>query len=142
MIKRTLALAALLLAIIQVGATEPMDGRLISITAATAIRVILNPATAAPVMANSITIQPLLASSGGVVYVLSAPPDVTCANGGAGTTFVQELTAATSTVPGSVYNFPINGSGTTQAGGFDVRYFCLDGAHTGDSVAVSWDVKR
>lgn len=139
--KRTLAIIALILVSVSTGYTEPQNGSIITITAGTAIRVILNASQANPVKANSILVQPLHGGTG-LIYVLNANPSFTCSNGGAGTTFVAELAAATSTAPGQTFTFPSNGTATSSSSGFDVRYYCIDGSHTGDTVAVSWDVRQ
>jgi hypothetical protein len=133
---------ALLLMVIPVK-TEPQEGSVITITAGTAIRLIANAGTVQPVIANSLLIQPLHGGSG-IVYVLNCSPSLTnCAKGSAGTTLVAELPPATSTAPSTgSFTFPSNGTGTQQGGGFDVRYWAIDGGNSGDTVATSWDVKR
>lgn len=135
--KRILAaLAFILLAVLPVR-TEPQAGRIITITAGTAIRL-----ATTKTLASSMLIQALPGSSTGLIYVLNSNPQATCANAGAGTTLVAELAAATTTAPGGAFTFPSNGSSATQASGFDVQFWCIDGSHTGDTVAVSWDVRR
>ena len=134
------ALLAFMLFVVGVSA-EPQQGRIITITAGTAIRLILNPTTVKPVLANSMLIQVQHAGSG-LVYVLNANPQQTCALGNATTTEVAELAPATSTEPGGSFTFPSNGSATNGSSGFDVRYWCVDGSNSGDTVIVSWDVRN
>lgn len=141
-LKRLFAVVTLVLLIAASAFTEPQNGVIITIAAGTAVRVIPNPSTANPVKANSIFIQPLHGSSTGLIYVLNAAPNVACSNGGAGTTFVAELGPSTSTAPGSSFSFPSNPTATSATSGFDLRYWCIDGAHTGDQVAVSWDIRQ
>ena len=131
--KRILSMILVAVVCVCTATSEPQNGRIITITAGTAQRIVTNR-----VMANSMLVQPLHGGTG-LVYVLNAAPNFTCGNGSAGTTFVAELGPATTTAPGSTFTFPSNSSGTTQAGGFSLQYWCIDGAHSGDTVAVSWD---
>lgn len=141
--KRATSLILLAILLVLPAATEPQDGRVITITAGTAIRLILNPSTRDPVRANSLFIQALHVASGtgGIIYVLNADPSITCTKGAAGTTLVAELSPATTAAPGGSFSFPSNGSATTQSGGTDIRRFCLDGAQSGDTVVTSWDLR-
>ena len=120
---------------------EPQNGRIITITAGAAIRLILNPSTARAVQANSMLIQALHGGSG-LIYILNCDPSITCVRGNAGTTLVAELAPATSTAPGGSFTFPTNGSATSGSGGFDVRYWAVDGSTNGDTVATSWDLRN
>ena len=133
---RIIALLAALILMVSTASTAPQTGRIITITAGTAIRIATKRT-----LANSMLIIPLPGESAGNVYVLNANPQGTCNNGSAGTTFVASLAAATSSVPGASFTFPSNGSSVTQQGGFDVQFWCIDGAHSGDTVAVSWDAR-
>ena len=141
MIKKILSIAAIVLTFASVASPDPQNGFIATISAGTAVRLISNPSKANPVMANSLFIEPLHGGTG-LVYVLYAPPDVTCTNGGAGTTFVAELAPATSTAPGQSFTFPSNGTAAAEASGTDIRSWCIDGSHTGDTVAVSWNLRN
>lgn len=132
-LKIKVILAALLLMVLP-ALTEPQNGSIITITAGTAIRL-----TSVRTMASSMLIQNIHGATVGITYVLYAPNGVTCANAGAGTTFVAELAAATSTAPGGAFTFPSNNTSTTDAGGFNVANWCLDGGTNGTQVAVSYD---
>ncbi len=108
-------------------------GRIITIVAGTAERLTLNTN-----LVNSITIQGLHGGTG-LIYVLSASPQETMVKGNAGTCLIAELGPATATAGTTPFSLPVNGSGTTQAGGMDTHTIGVDGSHSGDTVAVSWD---
>lgn len=111
-------------------------GRIITITAGTPQRIVPGRT-----LVNSITVQGLHAGTG-LIYVLSAEPDVTMAKGGVGTALIAELGPATATSGTTPFPIPLNGEAVNQAGGTDLHYFGIDGANSGDLVAVSWDARN
>lgn len=121
---------------------DPWNGTTGTITAGTAIPLIPSRSNTNPVMVNSIFFQATDCSTCGLIYVLSCNPKVTCTKGSAGTTYVCELAAGTSTSPGGWCRLPTNGSATNSSGGTDLRYFALDGATSGTPFLVSWDVRQ
>jgi hypothetical protein len=112
--------------------SEPYFGRIVTVAAGTAVRLV-----GLRTLASQLKIQ-MQTGGTGRGYVLWAAPDVTCSNGGAGTTLVAELSPATSTAPGGSITLPEN---QDPAGGVDVRNFCVDGSHTADTIVVSWNVR-
>lgn len=122
---------------------DPQGGLVGTITAGTAIPVIPSRKTVGSVLVNSVFFEATdCATTCGMIYVLSCNPQVTCVKGGAGTTYLCEIAAATSTSPGGWCRFPTNGSATNSSGGTDLRYYALDGAATGTPFLVSWDVRN
>lgn len=132
-VRRNSALVGLLLLACMTGYTEPVNGRVITVTAGTAIRI-----TTDPVLATSILFQ-MRTGGTGRGYVLYAPQGVTCANGGAGTTLVGEIAPASATAPGGSLSIPSN---TDPVGGIYPRSFCVDGSNSGDGINVSWNVRN
>ncbi len=104
-----------------------------------AIRFVTNPSTAAPFKCNSMMVEPL-AGNTAVIYILNAAPNITMSLNGAGTTTVAQL-GFNSTQPSPSMTFPSNGSSTTQAGGFDMRYWGAVGTAS-DQLLVSCDKRN
>lgn len=139
--QRAVIAALLLLASIPMMG-DPWNGITGTITAGTAIPLVPNRATINPVLVNSIFFQATDCSTCGVLYVLSCNPQVTCTKGSAGTTYLCEIPAGTSTAPGGWCRVPTNGAATNSSGGTDLRYFAIDGATSGTPFLVSWDVRQ
>ncbi len=109
---------------------EPQSGRIITVTAGTAIR--LTTATTR-LTVNSISLQ-MRAGGTGVGYVLWAQPGVTCATATAGQLVVELGASPSSTVPGAQVLID-----RSQIGGTDLRNWCVDGSANGDEIVVTWD---
>jgi|SRR5579885_672964 len=132
--KKLLAIISLLVLTSLPMTSEPWGGAAITITAGTAIRLAKNRT-----MASSIFFQ--MATGGtGRGYVLFAPSGVTCANGGAGTTKIAELSPATTTAPGGSVTIPLNVD--PQNPQVDVSLYCVDGSNNGDVMNVSWNIRN
>jgi hypothetical protein len=131
------SISLLTLGLLFAGTMVPSDAwnsKVITITSGTAIRVVNNS-----VKASSILFQ-MLDGGSGLGYVLNAnPQNANCNKASAGTAWVAELAPATVTAPGGSATVPSNGSATTEQGGQDLQWFCVDGAHSGDTVLVSWN---
>lgn len=127
-------LLALLMLLVLPAAPDSQVGVVLTLATGTAQRFV--SATGRPVLANSLLIQALHGGSN-IVYVLNANPSATCVLNGAGTTLVAELYPATATAPGGSYSFPTNGAATSSEGGFDIRWYCVQGTSS-DTVAASW----
>jgi len=113
--------------------TEPWGGIIGTVAAGTAARI-----TTRPTLASSLFFQ-MQTGGTGRGYVLYAPPDVVCHNGGAGTTLIAELQPATSTAPGGNAVIPSN---PDPQGVIDISGYCYDGSHTGDTVIISWNIRN
>lgn len=101
-------------------------GTTVTIAAGTPVRV-----SATAIYADRIFIQMKVAASGGVGYVmLGVPPGVTPSTASWPTI---QLCAATSTVPGCAYS--------DVGANIDISRIWIDGAHTGDTVTVSYERK-
>lgn len=136
MLKRLVLICAVILALCSTGWTEPWNGQLVTVTAGTAVRLTVR----SPTLVSSLFVQMLPASSGGVGYILYAPHGTTCHNGSDGTTLIATLSAATSTAPGgnAVLPFPAD----PQNPQIDISNFCFDGAHSADTMTVSWQLRN
>lgn len=135
MLKRLSLIALLMVLLVSPTWTEPWGGRAITVAAGTAVRVV-----GVRTISSSLFFQMKEGcSSCGVGYILYAPPDVSCANGGAGTTLIATLAAATSTAPGGNAVIPSN---PDPQGGVDIRGYCVDGSHTADVITVSWNIRN
>ncbi len=117
-------LAAVLPAAVQISKT-------VTLVTGTAARVVGNRT-----MVNSLFIQ---VQPGGthVVYVLYADPDATCSTSTT-SQIVATLGPGSATQPGMAFTFPSNNDATTQAGGFDANWWCVQGT-TAETVIVSYD---
>jgi hypothetical protein len=117
----------------QIGQPVGQHAALITITAGTPVQV-----SASHIVVSSIMIQPLVGSGAGLIYVCAGiqtgtTPTADCAATANGSYELgAQLAAATSTVPGPVYSFYVPTPGS------DLSTFWIDGAHTGDTVLVSW----
>lgn len=147
MLKRILTIIALLVVITKRGLTEPQipapagaPSGVIALTTGAAVRLVPNQSTAAPIKCNSVFIQSL-AGNAALVFVLNAPPNIVMAKDGQGTTNVAQLGIGTATAPGQSFTFPSNSTATSGSGGFDLRYFGVQGT-TGDSVYASCDLRQ
>ena len=132
--KRLFTLLFAFLFFLRSGSTEPWNGRTVTVAMGTAVRIV-----SISTRVSEIRFQMLPASSGGVGYVLYAPVGVTCALGGAGTALIAELPAASTTAPSTPVIVPAN---PDPVGGLDLHGYCVDGAHTGDTILVSWNVRN
>jgi len=114
--------------------TDPQISRVVTFTSGTAQRV-------APTrtMANSLLVE-MLPGSTGIGYVLYADPALTCVHTTAGQ-IVAELAPGTATAPGGNFTFPSNNDATTQSGGSDMNWWCVEGT-TSDTAIVSYDLKH
>ena len=132
--KKAIVIAALgILGALRGGASDAWNSKVITITAGTAIRVVNNS-----VKVSSILFQ-MLHGGSGLGYVLNADPtNANCNKSTAATAFVAELAPASATAPGGSATVPSNGSATTQQGGQDLQWFCVDGSNSGDTMLVSW----
>lgn len=131
--KRTVLLIVLIAALIFPANTEPWGGAQITVTAGTAIRLVKNRT-----IAQSLSFQ-MHSGGSGRGYVLFAPSGVTCANGGAGTTLLMELNAATANSAGGSGVVPMPGD--PQGGPVDVSLYCVDGSNSGDVITVAWNLR-
>lgn len=113
--------------------TEPWGGTGITITDGTAIRVVK-----VRTIVSSLFFQ-MKTGGTGRGYILSAPKDVTCAVGGAGTTLIAELIPATATSPGGNAVIPSN---SDPQGGIDAALYCVDGSNSGDIVTIAWNLRN
>lgn len=113
--------------------SEPLVNRIQALTTSTAYRV-----STTRTMVSSLFIQ-VPPGNTSFIYVLYADEGTTCS---AATTsqIAAYLGPGSSTQPGQSYSFPSNGSGTTQAGGFNAQRFCVEGS-TGDSALISYDLR-
>lgn len=128
---RVLIAALLLMAV--PGITEPWGGVSITLTPGTAIRIVK-----IRTIVSSFIVQMAPTSTTGVGYVLYAPPGVTCANGGAGTTLIATLATATASSPGGNVTIPSN---PDPFGGADISGYCVDGA-AASPVTVAWNLRN
>lgn len=136
MLKKLSSILAVLVLTAITAKPEPWNGQILTITTGTAQRLNVRQGT----LASSLFFQMLPASSGGVGYVLFAQKGVACANGGAGTTLIATLSAATSTAPGGNVTLPFPSNPSNQR--VDVSLYCLDGAHTGDTISAAWNISN
>ena len=120
---------------IHIGA-EPWGGQTITVTAGTAQRLNVR----SPTLVTSLFFQMLPASSGGLGYVLFAQKGVTCSNGGAGTTLIATLSGATTSSPGGNVTLPFPSN--PQNPKLDASLYCVDGATSGNGVAVSFNLSN
>ena len=134
--KKLLLISAVILALASTGWTEPWMGQLVTVNAGTAVRLTVRN----PTLSTSLFVQMLPAASGGVGYILYAPKAVACSNGGAGTTLIATLTAATSTAPGG--NAVIPWPADPQNPSINVADYCFDGSHSTDTMTVSWNLRN
>ena len=132
--KKILLISAVLLSLVTTGWTEPWGGADITVTAGTAIRIVKTRT-----LATSIYFE-MKTGGTGRGYILSAPPDVTCALNGAGTTFITELAAATSTTPGG--NAVIPWPADPQNPPVNVQYYCVDGTVSSDVIHVAYNISN
>lgn len=133
MLKRLSLIALLVVAAARPTWTEPWGGQQFTMTSGVAQRVV-NKTT----IVSSLFIQ-MATGGSGVGYILYAPPDVTCALNGAGTTLIAELQPATSTAPGGNAVIPSN---PDPQGGIDAHGYCIQGAHTSDVMTVSFNLRN
>lgn len=90
------------------------------------------PPGTAPIFCQRIAVTVLLAASGQVVYVMDGIPyNIVPAATTSGQLSAQ-LSAGTATAPGGSY------SDTDPAAGIDLNGLWIDGAHSGDTVAVTF----
>lgn len=113
--------------------TEPWGGRLITLTPATAIRIV-----SSRTIVSSFIVQMDACSTCGLGYLLYAPASVTCSNGGAGTTLIAKLAPGTATTPGGNVTVPSN---PDPQGGVDLGGYCVDGSAAAP-VIVSWNIRN
>lgn len=132
--KRLFALIGLMALVVSNASTEPWNGRIVTVAAGTAGRV-----TNVRTQVSSLFFQMLPAAGAGIGYVLYAPKGVTCSQGTAGTTTIAVLQAATSTAPGGNATVPSN---PDPQGGIDASLYCYDGAHSGDTILLSWNLRN
>jgi hypothetical protein len=133
---KKISLIVLVLALALPLRPEPWGNQTITVTAGTAQRLNVAQGT----LATSLFAQMLPASSGGVGYLLFAQHGVTCSNGGAGTTLIATLAAATSTAPGGNVTIPFPAS--PQNPKIDVSLYCFDGATSGNTIGVSFNLSN
>ncbi len=101
--------------------------KIITITAGTPIRV-----TESKCLASSFMVQPKVSASGGVVYVIMGVP---AADTPVATEGIELVAAPTNpSFPPFSYIVPDPFSGERV----DMNELCIDGAHTGDKVLVTW----
>ena len=94
------------------------------------------PAQGQPVYAKRYVVQVQPAAGGGLVYVMDGirggrVPAHTVSSDLSGT-----LTAGTAALPGGSFS---DADPDPQGAGIDMTQVWVDGAHTGDTVVVSWD---
>lgn len=131
--KKLLALFSLAFLITAPLSSEPWGGKLITVTAGTAIRIVTISTRVSSFVAQMAT------AGTGRGYLLYAPIGVTCTNGGAGTTLIAELQPATSTAPGGNVTVPSN---TDPYGGIDLAGYCVDGSNSGDVINVAFNIRN
>ncbi len=134
MLKRISILTLLLFLAASPTWTEPWGGAQFTMASGVAQRIV-----GIRTMASSLFIQMKEGSSTGIGYVLYAPTDVSCLLGGAGTTLIAELQPSTSTAPGGNAVIPSN---PDPQGGLDIAGYCIQAAHTGDIMIVSWNLRN
>jgi hypothetical protein len=116
-------------------------GNPVVLTTSTSIRLVPNPSTAAPFMCDSILIQ-VAPGNSNIVYVLSAPPNVTMTYNTLPTVTVGWLgVPASSTTTGPSMTIPSNGTAASAAGGVDMRMYGLYGS-TNDSVYATCSLRN
>lgn len=128
------SVVVLFLALVAPVRTEPQISHTITLTTGTAVRLVPNRT-----LANSILIQ-VQPGSTNPVYVLWADTGITCNVNTAGQ-LVATLGPGTASQPGSSFTFPSNGTATTQAGGFDIASYCVQGTSS-DTVVATWDQRQ
>lgn len=130
--KKITLFLALLAVIVVPMRTEPWGGKVITLTPATAIRIV-----GIRTIVSSFVVQ--MATGGtGRGYLLYAPTDITCSKGGAGTTLIAELSPATATAPGGSVTVPSN---PDPAGGVDLSGYCVDGSAS-DALNAAWNIRN
>ena len=147
MLRRLLTVTALASILSTQAFTEPQipapagaPSGVIALSTGTAIRLVPKPNIANPIKCNSMLIMPLAGGSA-LVYVLNANPSITAVKDMDGTTTVAQLAPGTSTSPGQAFTFPSNSTATSSSGGFDLRFWAVQGS-TGDSVLATCDVRQ
>lgn len=132
MLKRiSLILVLTLLSAVQTK-TEPVNGRTITVTAGTAVRIVANRT-----IVSSFLVQMATGGSGRGYVLYKVGGD--CVKGSAGTTLVAELSPASSSGPGGSMTMPSN---PDPQGGIDLSHFCTDGSNTNDTINVSWNLRN
>lgn len=91
-----------------------------------------------PFFVNELIIQPQLGSSTGVIYVMAGIGNGRTPAHTNSSDLTATLCAATSTAPGCTYS---DGTLATPNSAVDLSGIFLDGAHTGDTVTVSFDTR-
>lgn len=92
-----------------------------------------------PFYVNELIIQPQPGSSAGLIYVMMGIGNGRTPASTNSTDLTATLCAATSTLPGCTYS---DGTIATPNASIDLSGGWLDGAHTGDKVTVSYDIKN
>lgn len=91
-----------------------------------------------PYLVNELLIQPQPGSSAGVIYVMAGIGNGRTPAHTNSSDLTATLCAATSTAPGCTYS---DGTLATPNSAVDISGIFLDGAHTGDTVTVSFDTR-
>jgi hypothetical protein len=118
--------------------TQPVAARranmVVTIAAGTPVRL-----STSKLIANRILIQPIEGcSSCGVVYVMADIPSGTTPSASNAAHVAASLCAASAAAPGCTYSDPSvvqQGASST----IDLSLIWIDGAHTGDTVRISYD---
>ena len=92
-----------------------------------------------PFYVNELLIQPQPGSSAGLVYVMAGILNGRTPAYTNSTDLSATLCAATSTLPGCTYS---DGTLATPNASVDLSGIWVDGAHNGDKVVVSYDIKN
>ena len=121
------------LALIAVGLTaDPRLNQIITVAAGTPVRL-----SSTHLYVTDITFQMATASSGGIGYVcivsFTTTPAGACATAGQ---LAVELSAGTATVPGTPFTLTAS---QKQGPGIDLGTIWIDGAHTADTVIVTYN---
>ncbi len=103
----------------------------VTVTAGTPVRL-----AAIPTLVQRLRIRPLIGSSTAVVYVLAQDYTTALAQAKTANNFIDELVAATATVPGSLFELNRLPGGPP----IDVGGYAIDGAHSADTVLCSWEI--
>ncbi len=123
--------AAVIALFLQTNLPAARQGIILTVTAGTPIQLATQT-----VMVRRIFIQMQAASSGGLGYVMVGVPVGTTPV--ANTTPTAQLAAASSTSPGGSYS---DGSSTANYD-IDLQKIWIDGAHTGDTILVSYETAK
>lgn len=124
----------LLLLLVMMSSADPRNNRTITVAAGTPVRI-----SSSRLLVRKVFIQMLTVPGGsaGLGYVMAGIQGGRTPSASASSDLTAQLCAASTTAPGCSYSDQ-DMVGTAP---IDLSQMWVDGAHTGDTIAVSWELR-